>query len=266
MKRREFISSMGMIGAMTLVPSVLLAKGERKRKTDHEKCKAVWTRLCGANADKPPFRYVVNDKKLPNILLYGDSISIGYTPTVMEELQGQANVYRIHRNGASSNQFISYMEALKQSMFQPYLKGGWNFKWDIIHFNVGLHDLKYVVNGSTLDKVNGKQMSTIDIYKSNLEAICKYLQKEFPKATLVFATTTPVPEDEPGRFVGDDVKYNEAALEVLRNYPNIKINDLYAYVLPNFKEWAIKSGNVHYNPNGKKEQGKWVAKIIRSYL
>jgi hypothetical protein len=184
----------------------------------------------------------------------------------MDELKGQANVYRIHRNGASSNQFITYMNTLKQSMFQPHLKGGWNFKWDIIHFNVGLHDLKYVVNGSTLDKVNGTQMSSIDKYKSNLETICTYLQKEFPKTTLVFATTTPVPEDEPGRFVGDDVKYNEAALEVLSGFPNIQINDLYTYVLPNFKVWAIKPGNVHYNPKGKKEQGMQVALSIKYYL
>ncbi|MCT4646853.1 MAG: hypothetical protein N4A74_17825 [Carboxylicivirga sp.] len=42
----------------------------------------------------------------------------------------------------------------------------------------------------------------IDKYKSNQDDICNELQTEFPNAILEFATTTLVPEDEPGRFVG----------------------------------------------------------------
>jgi hypothetical protein len=32
-------------------------------------------------------------------------------------------------------------------MFHPYYDEGWDFEWDLIHFNVGLHNLKYIVDG-----------------------------------------------------------------------------------------------------------------------
>lgn len=212
------------------------------------------------------FQYVHPNKKLPNVLIYGDSISIGYTPTVREELAGKANVFRFHKNGQSSNKFIPFMEKMRTTMFQPHLKGGWDFNWDVIHFNVGLHDLKYVKHGK-LDRENGKLVNSIEKYKENLHGICNYLLKEYPKAKLIFATTTPVPDEgDPGRFGGDSIKYNKAALEVLANYPSIEINDLYAFTKPNEKAWYIKPTNVHYNEKGKTEQGKQVAKVIAENL
>lgn len=55
-------------------------------------------------------------------------------------------------------------------------------------------------------------------------------------------------------------------MEVLKTYPSIIINDLYAFTKPNLKEWAIQPGNVHYNELGKTEQGKEVARIIEENL
>ena len=145
-----------------------------------------------------------------------------------------------------------------------YLRKGWNFKWDLIHFNVGLHDLKYL-RGKHLDK-NGEQVSSIGVYKENLEKICKYLKSNYPEAKLVFATTTPVPENAKGRYSGDSIKFNTAAREVLEQYPEIEINDLYAFTLPQRKAWAQEPGNVHYNELGSTEQGKEVARIIAENL
>ena len=130
---------------------------------------------------------------------------------------------------------------------------------------MGLHDLKYMAHGK-LDKKNGKQVSSINSYKEKLDAVCQYLIKEFPKTKLIFATTTPVPEGAAGRIAGDSIKYNKAALEVLKNYPSIAINDLYTFTKPNFEDWCIEPGNVHYNETGKREQGKEVARIIGKYL
>ncbi|TKG96866.1 SGNH/GDSL hydrolase family protein [Puteibacter caeruleilacunae] len=264
MKRKDFITRLGLVAGFAICPKLFYAS-VKKVKTNYQKCKEEWRKLCGVNADKEPFTYVNNEEGIPNVLLYGDSISIGYTPTVRSELKGKANVYRIHRNGASSNQFIKYIEEMKNSMFQPYLNEGWSFNWDVIHFNVGLHDLKYLAEGN-LDKENGKQMTSIANYKGNLKAICKYLMSEYPEAVLVFATTTPVPEGEPGRFMGDELKYNKAAMEILSQFPQIKINDLHEFVRPNFEDWKIKPGNVHYNVKGKQQQGKEVARTIIKYL
>tara|TARA_R100001369_G_scaffold80712_1_gene111280 strand:- start:4099 stop:4887 length:789 start_codon:yes stop_codon:yes gene_type:complete len=262
MNRRHFVKYLGAttiyVGASSCATLNLFGN-----KYDEEVAREAWNKL--ANKGKA-FEYVHPNKKLPNVLIYGDSISIGYTPTVRNELDGKANVFRFHKNGQSSNKFIPFMEKMKTTMFQPYLKGGWDFDWDVIHFNIGLHDLKYVKHGK-LDKENGKQVNSIENYRENLHEICKYLIKEYPKAQLIFATTTAVPEEgAAGRFTGDSVKYNKVALEVLANYPSIQINDLYAFTQPHSKEWYIEPANVHYNDLGKTEQGKQVAKVIAENL
>lgn len=262
MNRRKFVKYLGATGVVITASSCgsLNLFGS---KYDEEVAREAWKNL--ANKEKA-FAYVDPDTKLPNVFIYGDSISIGYTTTVREELKGKANVFRFHKNGQSSNKFIPFTEKMKTTMFQPYLKGGWDFTWDVIHFNVGLHDLKYV-KGGKLDLENGNQVNSPEKYKENLDGICQYLMKEYPKAKLIFATTTAVPEEgADGRIAGDSVVYNKAALEVLAKYPSIQINDLYAFTKPNEKEWYIKPHNVHYNNLGKTAQGKHVAKLIAENL
>ncbi|WP_406683780.1 SGNH/GDSL hydrolase family protein [Seonamhaeicola sp. MEBiC1930] len=262
MERRKFLKYVGAtsiyIGAVSCGSTGLFRK-----RYNEEIARKVWSNL--ANKGEA-FKYVHPNKKLPNVFIYGDSISIGYTPTVRKELSGKANVFRFHKNGQSSNKMIPFMEKMRTTMFQPHLEGGWDFDWDVIHFNVGLHDLKYIKHGK-LDKVNGRQVNSTEKYKENLHNICKYLIKEYPKAKLIFATTTAVPEgDVKGRFAGDSKTYNKEALEVLAKYPSIQINDLYGFTKPNADEWHIKPGDVHYNALGKQKQGKHVAKIIAENL
>ncbi len=263
MDRKKFLKYFGLssifVGMFNRAFSLVI-----ESDFDDEKCRLAWDSLCGDMAGKKPFEYVSPKEGIQNVLLYGDSISIGYTITVRNELLNKVNVFRLFRNGGSSNDFIPNIEKMRKAMFQPYLEEGWDFEWDLIHFNVGLHDLKYVVKGQ-LDKINGKQVSSVSKYKENLKSICDYLIQTYPKAILVFATTTPVPDGEPGRYEGDELKYNAAALKVIADYPQIKINDLYSFVKPNFAKWEIKPGNVHYNTTGQQEQGKEVARVILEY-
>lgn len=228
---------------------------------NNRKCRHAWEKLCGNKSEEEAFKYVEPVKGIPNVLLYGDSISIGYTPFVRKYIEEKASVFRIFKNGGSSRQFIENMEKQRKTMFRPYLKRGWNFEWDLIHFNVGLHDLKYMYEGKR-DKKNGKQVTSLAKYKENINEICNYLIKEYPKTKLVFATTTPVPEGEKGRCAGDAAKYNHAAKDVLKNYPKIKINDLFAFTKPHYNKWCERPGNVHYNITGMAEQGKEVANVI----
>ena len=83
---------------------------------------------------------------------------------------------------------------------------------------------------------------------------------------MVFATTTPVPLNAKGRYDGDSVKFNKAALEVLTKHPEIVINDLFTYTKPHHDKWAQEPGNVHYNELGFNQQGKEVARIITENL
>jgi len=229
--------------------------------TGRDICKDAWMGLCIPAASRYLYRYIKPVPGLPKVFIYGDSISIGYTEYVRASLEGKAWVYRLHENGGSSNEFIRKMETLRKAMFQPDLKHGWDFEWDVIHFNVGLHDLKYVVDRK-LDKENGKQVSSLDTYENNLRSIINYLKNTYPNAILIFATTTPVPEGEPGRVAGDDKRYNKMALKVLKDHKDIIINDLHGFSIPVLEEYATRPGNVHFKPEGSRLLGIEVAKVI----
>src|SRR5688572_21808238 len=81
------------------------------------------------NPEQIAFEPITDDPKLPRVLLIGDSISIGYTLAVRDLLKGKANVHRIPTNGGPTTNGLA---RLKQ-----WLGDG---KWDVIHFNWGLHD------------------------------------------------------------------------------------------------------------------------------
>lgn len=226
--------------------------------------KDAWTNLVGQKFSvRPEFAYIENQVELPNVLIYGDSISIHYTQDVRRNLLHKANVYRLYRNGGDSASFITKMEKMHAIMGDKHIADHWSFEWDVIHFNVGLHDMKYVKNGS-LDKVNGQQVASIPEYKNNLRNIVKYLHKIAPKASLIFATTTPVPEHAKGRVAGDAAIYNAAASAVLQDFPDVIINDLYQLTKPNHSQWWSKPGDVHYNEQGSAAQGSQVASYILS--
>lgn len=266
MKRDRFIKIIGF-GALGLsMAPVAFAKSIYK-KCDKQICQTAWEKLCG-NIGKvyktDAFNYVHPKKRLPHVFIYGDSISIAYSATVMSVLKNKANVYRLFKNGGSSGHFISNMNQMNEAMFQPYLDKGWKFQWDVIHFNVGLHDLKYL-KGKHLNK-KGKQVSSISLYKDNLHCICQYLKRNYPEAKLIFSTTTPVPENAKGRFEGDSLIYNKAAMDVLLKHPDIVINDLYTFTKPHLEEWAQAPGNVHYKALGYSRQGQEVARVIAENL
>lgn len=93
-----------------------------------------------------------------------------------------------------------------------------------------------------------------------------YLKKHHPRAALIFATTTPVPGGGRGRRAGDAAKYNAAALQVLKRFPAVAINDLFAFTAPHHATWWTRPGNVHYNTAGTNAQGDEVARVIRAAL
>ncbi len=191
----------------------------------------------------------------PNVLIIGDSISIGYTPTVITELEETANIFRIPTNGGHTGKGIENID-----------KWLGDRKWDVIHFNWGLHDLCYRHPKSKTqgkrDKENGTQDMPIEQYQINLKKLVMRLKET--NAKLIWASTTLVPEEEAGRFVGDDFKYNEVARSIMEEQ-GILINDLHS-VSTTITETFIRPGNVHFTSEGSKKLGKQVAETIKSQL
>ena len=258
MNRRQSLKMISAVGIAALFP---INTFSQLLNETYNVAQKAWESLNRFTRTRYQFRYIEPIANLPKVFIYGDSISVGYTEYVRAALEEKASVYRLHKNGQSSNEFIDNMEILRETMFQPSLKGGWNFEWDVIHFNVGLHDLKYLA-GRKLDKKKGILVSSLEVYEKNLIEMITYLNNTYPKAKLVFATTTPVPEEVPGRIAGDAAKYNEVALKVMKAYPEIIVNDLYTFSVPVLKEYAKKAGDVHYKNEGYRLQGIEVAKVI----
>ncbi|MFZ9091927.1 MAG: SGNH/GDSL hydrolase family protein, partial [Planctomycetaceae bacterium] len=145
----------------------------------------------------PAMAPVVDTPGLPRVLLIGDSISIGYTVPVRTLLQGKANVHRPLTNCGPTSKGLAEIE--------QWLGDG---KWDLIHFNWGLHDLKYLgPNGGNLADpaaTDSVQQVPPAEYEKNLRLLVERLKKTGAK--LVWRTTTPVPKGARGRIVGASVK------------------------------------------------------------
>lgn len=200
--------------------------------------------LLAQEKNDPAFAPVTDDPKLPRVLLIGDSISIGYTIPVRKLLEGKANVHRIWENGGPTSNGLAKIDT--------WLAPG---KWDVIHFNWGLHDLK---------QVNGKYQVPLEEYEKNLTELVKKLKT--PGAKLIWATTTPVPEGDqkPPRKAEDPPRYNAVAKKIM-DENGVAIDDLYAFALPKVKEIQLIS-NVHYTPKGYQALGEEVAKAIQAAL
>ena len=195
-------------------------------------------------------------EKLPKVLLIGDSISIGYTPQVKQQLVDIAYVERIDGNAAST------MNGLKK--IDSWLHGK-NF--DIIHFNWGLHDIAYrnedPPHKNKLDKLNGKKKVEIEDYRSNLKNLVERLRKT--GAVLIWASTTAVPDNEPGRFPKDVVAYNSAASIIMQNN-GIITNDLYSISKSFDQNMLVAPNNVHFSKLGASLLANNVAEAIKRHI
>lgn len=196
-------------------------------------------------APNPAFVPVADVAGLPRVLLIGDSISVGYTLPVRELLKGKANVHRIPANGAATRHTLESIE--------QWLGEG---KWDLIHCNWGLHDLKIMEDG--------KHQVSLEEYEKNLEALATRLKKTGAK--VIFATTTPVPEGKvsPPRNPADVGRYNRVASTVMSRH-GIPVNDLYSAVLPDLATLQ-QPVNVHFTKEGSQFLAERVAAEIRKAL
>jgi len=148
---------------------------------------------------------------LPNVLLVGDSISIAYTLQVRQYLKGKANLYRLMtddggpQNGGDAG---GGKRSLKKWLGDT--------KWDVIHFNWGLHDLKRMgrENGKSVSRADISPRVSIEQYQQDLQDCIDIMKVSGAK--LIFGNTTAYPAGvQPVRLPEDAIKYNAAAAEVM---------------------------------------------------
>jgi len=200
----------------------------------------------------PAYVQVPEDPGLPRVLIMGDSISMGYTWEVRKLLAGKANVQHPTVNCGPS-QFGA--EHVAQWLGAK--------SWQVIYFNFGLHDIKYLNDkGDYVTPDKGKQVASVAQYKTNLRAIIVPLQRTGAK--LIFATTTPVPAGAGGRVAGDEVRYNAAAREIMQEF-GIEIDDLWSLVNPSLQTLQ-QPQNVHFNAEGYRILGAEAASRIERDL
>ena len=190
--------------------------------------------------------------RLPKVLIIGDSISIGYFETTKKLLEGKAEVCHNPGNAQDTRYGLQQLDA-------------WlgDTHWDVIHFNFGLHDLKYVdAKGELVAPKSGTQLVPPDEYGHNLELLVARLKKTHAK--LIFATTTAVPAGAMGRIKGDAEVYNRVAVPIMKKN-HVRVDDLYAITLPRL-DFLQQPDNVHFTPEGYRVMAKEAADSIRAAL
>ena len=195
--------------------------------------------------------------KKQKILIIGDSISLGYTPFVKENLSEWAMVEHNPGNAQHTGTGLERIDA-------------WigDTQWDIIQFNWGLWDLCYRHPNAKAygnrDKINGVVTFSVEEYASNLEGLVKKI-KEKSNAKLIFVTTSYVPKEEVGRHAIDAKKYNEAAKAVMKKY-GIMVNDIYKASKNIHKKHGIGSHDVHYTEQGYEKLGELISRFLLNQM
>ena len=169
---------------------------------------------------------------LPRVLLIGDSVSRGYTQAVRQALAGKANIHRAPANCGPTASGLKNLEV--------WLGDG---RWDVIHFNFGIHD----------------RNTPVQDYLSRLETIVKRLQAT--GARLIWASTTPIPDDPAKKQSAASIVERNAAAASLMAKHGIAVNDLFTAITPRLADLQ-NPNDVHFNAAGYDFLGARVAEAV----
>ena len=184
-----------------------------------------------------------NETNLPRVLLIGDSITRDYYPAVEKRLEGKAYVARLATSRFASDPVLLQEIALVLN----------NTKFDIIHFNNGMH---------------GWQHSEKE-YEQAFPKLLKTIQKCSPNAKLIWANTTPLkvspslPADNQTQATDERIAVRNAIALKLMEAKGIPVDDLNALMLGHP---GLHSDNVHFNSQGISLQAAQVAASVEKLL
>lgn len=180
---------------------------------------------------------------LPEILLIGDSIRLGYCGTVAEALRGKAEVKWPSENCQSSQNILISLVRWRGLVASP----------KVVHFNCGHWDAAHWDG-------DAEPLTSIEEYARNVRKIIRRIRRYWPEAKIVFATTTPMnPNGSMGRNVRttESIKrYNAAAVAVALE-EGVAVNDLFAMT----EKWPSSdyADYCHFSKEAAKRLGCLVA-------
>ncbi len=186
-----------------------------------------------------------NEDTLPRVMLIGDSITVGYTRLVNDQLKGIAHADSLATSKGLDHPYYEREIELFASQFE--------FDYRVIHFNNGLHAFHL----------------SAEEYERLLDEKIGWLIGRFPKSKLMLTLCTPLVLDEADRPL-DPTKNavvlarNEAILRIAEKY-NLPVDDLYTPML-NHPEWRNEGDAYHFMPEGREAQSKLIAGKISALL
>lgn len=175
---------------------------------------------------------------LPRVLLVGDSITRGYFDGVDKALSGKAYCGRLTTSRSVCDPVF----------FQELALVLGQYRFDVIHFNNGLHGWDY----------------TEEEYRAGFERLVATLRAQAPGAHLVCALTTPVQSEGGMAEQASRVAARNAIATEICNAAKIPLDDLYtpAKAHPEY----FSGDGVHFNREGIAAQVTLVAAAVGSAL
>lgn len=184
------------------------------------------------------YGFHLNDgqKNLPRVLLVGDSICNGYQGAVQKRLEGKVNV---------SYWVSSYCLTMPSYLYLLafYLDEG---KYDVIHFNNGLHSLG----------------TNVESWSQYLRMSLALIREKQPQAKIILCTSTPLKDP---KLTAKAKALNEAALKVIAEPEagKIEVNDLFALLDPLDREQNWSDTYHHKGPVREKEADQVAASVLK---
>lgn len=171
---------------------------------------------------------------LPNVLLIGNSVMNGYHKYIIDSLAGIANV----------DYWITPRHLKSEYLFEDLAKVVSFREYEVIQFNIGLHGWP---RGRILDEE----------YVPLLEKYVQTIKGNSPKSQLVWASTTPVTEQDKAELNKEInpviAERNFLAEGIMKKY-NIPVNDLYAFGKNNLQ--LSRGDKFHWKPEAYKMMAK----------
>lgn len=190
---------------------------------------------------------------MKKILLVGDSIRIGYDKYVQQAFEGVAQVYYPDTNCRFASYVLRHLPDWKNAT-------DCGDDVDVVYWNAGLWD--------GLVMIDGQHHTPLEIYKHYIDRICRCMKLLFPRAKMVFATSTPVQEEKftgpLKRYNRDTEAYNAAAAQIVTEHGGL-IDDL--YTLASNAPQSYYSDQTHfYTPEGTELLAGHVVETLEKVL